>query len=317
VKRALLVGIDSYDNFGDLAGCVNDVDALVPLLARGEDGEVNFQCQARTTAGIRVERDGLLADLDALLGTEADIALLYFAGHGAPLSGDVALATQDGTNATPGIAMSEVMTRVQDSPVREVVIFLDCCFSGGAGVIPQLGTATTTLRDGVSVLTASRADETAAETKVGRGAFSTFLEGALAGGAADTLGKVTIAGIYSYLDEAFGAWDQRPLFKANVARLVTIRDAEPPISRSILRQLPEWFTAPEDEFPLDPSFEPTEDPKHVEHEEIFEKLQKLRSARLLIPVDEEHMYYAALNSKACLLTPLGRLYWQMARENRL
>ena len=102
-----------------------------------------------------------------------------------------------------------------------------------------------------------------------------------------------------------------------MARLVTIRDAEPPISRSILRQLPEWFATSESEFPLDPSYEPTEDPKHPEREEVFEKLQKLRSARLLVPVDEEHMYYAALNSTACRLTALGRLYWQMAREDRL
>ncbi len=51
MKRALLVGIDSYDKFGDLAGCVNDVEAIAPLLARNEDGGVNFQCQTRTSHG--------------------------------------------------------------------------------------------------------------------------------------------------------------------------------------------------------------------------------------------------------------------------
>lgn len=317
MKRALLIGIDHYDNFGDLAGCVNDVEAVVPLLGRNEDGCVNFQCETRTSDNERVTRDGLLADLDSLLGSPADLAVLYFAGHGAELPGDVALVTQDGTPATPGVAMGEVMAKVANSPVGEIIIILDCCFSGGAGGIPQLGVPVAALRDGVSILTASRSDEGAAETPAGRGAFSTYLEGALDGGAADTLGKVTIAGLYSYLDEAFGAWDQRPLFKGNVSRLVPLRVAEAPIEIEILRRLTEWFPDVDAEHPLDPTYEPTEEPKNEENEEIFSGLQKLRAARLVEPIGEDHMYYAALHSTACTLTRLGRLYWKLANDNRL
>lgn len=317
MKRALLVGIDTYDAFNDLAGCVNDVEAITPLLARNEDGGLNFQCQTRSSASDRVTRDSLLGDLDGLLATNADLALLYFAGHGASINGDVALVAQDGTSATPGVTMGEVMAKIATSPVGEVVILLDCCFSGAAGGIPQLGATVATLRDGVSILTASRAQETAAETDEGRGAFSTYLEGALDGGAADTLGKVTVAGLYSYVDEAFGAWDQRPLFKANVARLVPLRAAEPPIDDATLRELTDWFPEPDSEFGLDPSFEPTEEPKNKENERTFSMLQKLRAARLVKPIDEDHMYYAALRSTGCELTPLGRLYWKLANENRL
>src|SRR5947209_14326513 len=39
--------------------------------------------------------------------------------------------------------------------------------------------------------------------------------GALDGGAADVLGKVTVASVYAYLSETFGPWDQRPTFKAD------------------------------------------------------------------------------------------------------
>jgi hypothetical protein len=39
--------------------------------------------------------------------------------------------------------------------------------------------------------------------------------------------------------------------------------------------------------------------------------------RLLIPVGENHMFYAAINSKSCQLTPLGRFYWKLVKENRL
>lgn len=317
MKRALLAGIDSYEAFDDLQGCVNDVEALTPLLRRQEDDTPNFQCLARTSVPEEVTRDALLADLDVLLATPADVALFYFAGHGTQVGTDVALTTHDGTAATPGITMAEILAKVATSPVTEIVIMLDCCFSGAAGAIPQLGVTAAALREGVSILTASRSEEMAAETEVGRGAFSTFLEGGLAGGAADTLGKVTIAGLYSYLDEAFGAWDQRPLFKAHVSRLIPLRIAEPPIEVDILRKLKEWFPYPDYDFPLDPSYEPEEDPQDPDHQAIFAGLQKCRAARLVVPIDEDHMFFAAMNSTGCRLTPLGRLYWKQVDEDRL
>jgi hypothetical protein len=44
--------------------------------------------------------------------------------------------------------------------------------------------------------------------------------------------------------------------------------------------------------------------------------QRYRAATLVDPVGEEHMYYAAMNSTSCQLTPLGRHYWHMAEERR-
>src|SRR5262245_46864519 len=139
MKRALLVGIDQYDNFNALGGCVNDVNAVEPLLSRNEDDSPNFDCQKRTGPTGGVARDALLGDLDALLAGGAEIAVLYFAGHGDGSGADVALVTKDGTNGTPGILFSEVMTRVVNSLVSEVIVILDCCFAGAAGGIPQLG----------------------------------------------------------------------------------------------------------------------------------------------------------------------------------
>ena len=183
MKRALLVGIDHYDGFGSLDGCVNDVNALEALLSRNEDNSPNFDCQKRTSLTGGVTRDELLGDLDGLLDAAADVALLYFAGHGAGTGTDVALVTRDGTPATPGIAFSEILAKVAGSGVREVILILDCCFSGAAGGIPQLASSATTLRDGVSILAASRGDQVAEETD--GGIFSNFLGGALDGGAAD------------------------------------------------------------------------------------------------------------------------------------
>jgi hypothetical protein len=68
---------------------------------------------------------------------------------------------------------------------------------------------------------------------------------------------------------------------------------------------------------LDPSFEPDVEPHDPEHEAIFAQLQKCRAAKLVEPVGEEHLYFAAIRSKACRLTPLGHYYWRLAREARV
>jgi len=317
MERALLIGIDEYQNFSDLGGCVNDVDALRPLLSRHEDGGTNFECQRRTSLDGPVTRDRMLSDFDALLAGGADVALAYFAGHGAARAEDVVLAASDGTGPTPGVALSELLGKVASSQVKEIILILDCCFSGGAGGVPQLGGTAAALRPGLALLAASRADQTAAETPHGRGQFSTYLCGGLEGGAADVLGHVTVAGLYSYLDESFGAWEQRPVFKANIERLHNLRSCKPAVSHEELRRLPDLFPTPEHEYPLDPSYEPEAEPENPEHESVFRTLQNYNRAKLLEPVGEEHMYFAAVHSTSCRLTLLGQHYRQLAGEGRI
>jgi hypothetical protein len=317
MKRALLVGIDMYDNFNALAGCVNDVNSLKPLLSRNEDDSLNFDCLVHTSNAHRVDRRSLLEAIDTLFSPGADVSLLYFAGHGFPATSDVVLATQDGIERDPGISLSEVLTKIQQSPIREAIVILDCCFSGAGGGVPQLGVSLAALRQGVAILSASRGDQTAVETPNGRGLFSLYLCGALEGGAADVLGRVTLASLYAYLSESFGPWDQRPTFKANLDRLHELRHCRPAVPTAVLRRLAELFITPEQIYPLDPSYEPEAEPKSPEHEAIFAELQKCRAAKLVEPVGVEHMYFAAMQSTGCRLTPLGKHYWRMAKQARL
>ena len=84
MKRALLVGIDHYENFSPLYGCANDAEAIEPLLATNEDDSPNLECRlasARDDA-TQIGRDDLLEMVDVLLGGGVSFALLYFAGHG-------------------------------------------------------------------------------------------------------------------------------------------------------------------------------------------------------------------------------------------
>jgi hypothetical protein len=210
--------------------------------------------------------------------------------------------------------MSEVLSIVGQSAVAEVIIILDCCFSGAAGVVPQLGSAASLIRSGVSILAASRGDQTAAETIDG-GAFTTYLVAGLEGGAADVVGKVTVAGMYSYLSELFGPWDQRPTFKANIDRLHDLRLCRPAVPIGQLRMLTEIFSNFDVELPLDPSYEPDAKPSDPEKEATFAVLQRCRAAKLVAPVGNDHMYYAAMQSLSCRLTPLGQHYWRLAKMN--
>lgn len=38
---------------------------------------------------------------------------------------------------------------------------------------------------------------------------------------------------------------------------------------------------------------------------------------LVVPVGEEHMYYAAINNKACKLTAQGQHYWNLVNKNTI
>ena len=78
-----------------------------------------------------------------------------------------------------------------------------------------------------------------------------------------------------------------------------------------------YFSDPEGEFKLTPEYEftaPGNDPSKVA---IFKDLQAFTDVNLVVPVGEQHMYWAAMNSKSCKLTPFGKRYWRLVKHNRV
>ena len=298
-----MVGIDDYQ-IAPLSGCVRDASAIANLLRRNEDGSPNFDVQTLTCPPNPITRASLRKAIESLFTfDDAEVALLYFSGHGTENNLGGYIVTPDATAYDEGVALSDLLAFANRAKAREIVIILDSCMSGALGQLPQLQSELSHVREGVAVLTSSRSGQVSVEVD-GRGLFTELVCGALEGGGADVLGQVTVASVYAYVEEALGPWDQRPLFKAHLSTLVPLRTVEPAVPMEALRRLPALFPDPDNEFPLDPSYEPTEEPRHPEHEELFEILQKFRAAKLVEPVGEEHMYYAAVNSKACRLTPL-------------
>ena len=84
-----------------------------------------------------------------------------------------------------------------------------------------------------------------------------------------------------------------------------------------MRKLTQYFKSPEDEFPLDPTYEFTEPSAIQEHVAIMKDLQKFHSVGLVVPVGEDYMYFAAKNSKSCRLTAIGYQYWRLVHENKV
>ena len=316
MRRALLVGINDYPA-APLTGCVNDAREMERLLRRHYDGRVNFDTQLLTSDGGLVTRARLREGIDHLFADPAEVALLYFSGHGTENDLGGYLVTSDATVYDEGVALADVLTWANCAThIGEVAIIVDSCHSGALGGVPPVDNRQASLREGLSILTASRSTQAALEQGE-NGVFTELVCSALDGGAADILGNVSVAGVYAYVDQAFGAWDQRPLFKSHVSRMLSLRSAKPAIDVAILRRLPQWFADPGAELPLSRRHEYTAEPRDPEAEGVFQDLQRCNRVKLVEPVGVEHMYDAAMESTGCRLTALGRFYWRLADAGRI
>lgn len=315
MKRALIVGINDYP-FSQLQGCVNDANSIGTILESHGDGSPNFSVKLMTAPGVSITRSVLREAIDQLFSGDPNMALLYFSGHGLLTASGGYLVTQDATKYDEGVSMDEVLNWANNSHARNKVIFLDCCHSGALGTPNIAANNLAQLSQGLSILTASRDYEPAHEY-MGSGVFTSLVVDALKGGAADLRGNITPGSLYAYVDEALGGWEQRPIFKTNVTSFAPIRSISPRVPLNKLRKLTTYFQSPEMEYPLNPTFEETDPSAIAENVIIFKDLQKFQSVGLVIPVDEEYMYYAAMNSKSCRLTALGFQYWRLANERKL
>jgi hypothetical protein len=311
--KALLVGINNYI-LCPLMGCVNDAASLSNLLERNADGSLNFETRLETNVPTKAK---LREMLEELFASKEDTVLFYFAGHGAVNHYGGKILTPDFKKYDEGISMDEILNMVNLSPATNKIIILDCCHAGVFGALPVTGNAMAHLAEGVTILTACRDSEKAKEMN-GQGLFTSLLLDALSGGAADLRGIITPGSVYAYVDRALGRWYQRPVFKTNVTSFNTLRTVLPQVAPEVLRKISKYFPTALHRYALDPSFEYTNgDIATAENIAIFKDLQKFESIGLIIPVEEEHMYWAAQNSKCCELTTVGRHYWKLAKEGRI
>ncbi len=313
MRKALVVGINDYPGGARLRGCVNDANEMAALLNANADGSPNFDVMVSTEVKTRASLRSLI--LNVFKG-EDEVSLFYFSGHGCVTDTGGYIMTPDFSRYDEGIYMDEILTMVSLSPARHKVVILDCCHSGAMGSPVLGGNNAAFLNKGVTILASSRNTEVSVEV-AGQGVFTSLLIGALNGGAADIAGEVTPGNIYSYIDKALGAWKQRPVFKANIVQSIHLRKVNPLVPLPELRKLTVYFPTAESEFSLDPSYEFTTSQPNEEHINTFKMLRKMQLIGLVEPVGEEYMYWAAINSRSCRLTSLGRYYWEVLTSGRL
>lgn len=319
-RKALVVGIDDYSSC-PLNGCCNDSEAIKDLLTNHGNGDPNFSVWQKNNIQTKGE---LKKNIQQCFDGDADVALFYYSGHGHIDSVGGYLVTPDYSDGDYGVSLAEILTIANNSKCKERIIILDSCFSGFMGSINTSGQDTAVIKEGVTIMTASRNSETSVEID-GHGLFTSLLIEAMKGGAADITGHITIAGIYAFIDKALGEWCQRPVFKTNVTRFTSIRNVTPQVDISTIRQLCNYFTSEEEVMSLDPSFEPSNTPAEnhqiiepyamSDNVKVFNDLQKLEGIGLVVPEGEDHMYYAAMKSKGCRLTSIGKQYWRLVKEN--
>jgi len=311
LRKALAIGIDNYPS-SPLTSCIKDATRFAQTIERNGDGSPNFAVRVETD----LNRPEVRQLAEELFSGDPEMALLYFSGHGFLKSTGGYLVTVDASKYDEGVSMDEILVLANNSKARNRIVILDCCHSGAMASPAIASNSASQVTEGLSVLTASRSNEVAIAYG-DESVFTSLLLDGLSGGAADLRGNVTPGSLYAYVDEALGAWDQRPVFKTNISSFAAIRKIIPKVPQEKLRKLTQYFDTPNSEHNLDPSYEFTHESAKPENVAIFKDLQKFESVGLVTPVDEEHMYFAAINSKSCRLTAFGYQYWRLANEGKI
>ena len=323
MRKALIIGLTEYPEC-PLQYCDDDAVAINTLLEADSNGDPNFHTRLVKD---RMARSEMRAAIKELFAGDSEIALLYFSGHGTD-DGPGYLVTTDYEEQDYGVSMSEILKYANESHCNNRVIILDCCHAGKFGRNGVTSGEEAMIGEGVTIIAASQDYESAMEeSSYGHGVFTNLLIEGLKGGAADVAGRITPAALYSFIDQSLDDWSQRPVFKTNIKRFLPIRRIQARIDKEILRKLCVYFPNPQEDYPLDPSYEFTnakdykvevvEPYKDESHVEIFRHLQQYAREGLVRPVDAEHMYFAAMNNKSCRLTAMGVHYWNMVNKKLL
>jgi uncharacterized caspase-like protein len=135
----LAIGIDSYkDKDLTLRGAGNDANVLLETL--GQYSSPLFrEVMPKRLINEAATKQGILEGIDWLKGkmTANDVAVIFYAGHGALEKGEFYLLPQDvdpKNLAKSGLSRTEIKKQMQRLPGK-VVLLLDACHSGAIGVL--------------------------------------------------------------------------------------------------------------------------------------------------------------------------------------
>lgn len=312
-RKALFVGINDYPQ-SPLYGCVPDAENMHRLLVQHAKGDPNFESHLVVSGAGKqhISKKFLEGKLKQVFAKTCDMALFYFSGHGTLIHNKFCLVAQDRYT----IDFDWLTDLLNQSKHKEILVILDCCFSGGAAEQAGESFSSSTLREGVTILAATTSDDVAAE-RMGAGRFTSLLCRGLEGAAADLFGHVTPANLYAYADTFLGMWEQRPVFKANVKRMTPIRYCVPPVRKRYLRQLPAWFPTQHHQLPLGLQHDlchPQHDPDSAA---LLTVLLLMERQGLVIPHQQPSLIEETRHAGAARLSEKGKEIWALAKAHKI
>jgi CheY-like chemotaxis protein len=206
--RALLVGIDAYEQAKCLQFCAGDARAVGDVL------DVSYQRNVLTTAGTSTNgltRNQILIQLGEFTKPQpdTDLLLFYFSGHGGVEGGQSYLLASDSdwkSLEITAIPVKQVLDSMRKSRARSKIMLLDACHSGvdGTKTASQdraFVEAISKYSKGVVVMASCSMQQEARESaQLQQGIFTYFLLQGLRGAADEyTRATVTVSSLHHFV----------------------------------------------------------------------------------------------------------------------
>ncbi|MGF1535356.1 MAG: caspase family protein, partial [Elainellaceae cyanobacterium] len=153
-RVALVVGVNTYSHFNKLSAPAEDAEAIAQRLE--QDGEFKVirlpEALSRDAEGDRTPKVGKRAEVTQAELEQAlkqlfksnspqapDTALFYFSGHGLRDAdgpdgldkGYLATSETNSKQSRPGLSLAWLQNLLARSPIKNQIVWLDCCHSGG------------------------------------------------------------------------------------------------------------------------------------------------------------------------------------------
>lgn len=182
-RDALVVGVNRYSSLGKLRSPAADAEAIAQSLIKHGDfrvqrlPEVVHDQQLKvgaTTPVYLTELETALVKLFKPTGQSIpDTALFFFSGHGLRKDRGIQegyLATSDSNPAEEkwGLSLQWLRRLLAESPVRQQIVWLDCCYSGEALNFAEADPGSHNRQSSLFLIAASREFEPAYEELTGQ-----------------------------------------------------------------------------------------------------------------------------------------------------